>query len=246
MAKKRILAALTALCLPAGMLAAWHFWPKPEPEYKSYLRQAGYLPLAQPSRLFPPGSIGTLETLHNGSLVLHSTCTMDRDHLGKLAETSGTVDNSFNRKVANSIIASSQAIAAAMAKGKGERTTSFTLSMKNMQIISMADDNLMNVRRTYLKDSCEQAVIWNLHAGAKVCQTGEVLQADLDYDAASTETLNADQRVRLAKELSENAGLSLNSMSKDQMQGRNLYFGIKIGLRCFQLKDMAPKVANAL
>jgi hypothetical protein len=246
MLSKKAISAIAVLCLPACGLAAWHFWPQREPEYKAYLRHAGYLPLAQPSRLFPPGSIGTLETLRNGSLALHPTCPIDRKQLEPLMMTSHTVDNTLSGKMANSIAASAEAVAAAMSKARGVKTRTFTLSMKNMQIVSMADSDLMKVRSSYLKDNCEAAIVVNLRAGSRVCQTSEALQADLDYDLAFTEELSAEQRAQLSKALSEASDISLNTETKDQTQGKELYFGIKIALRCFRLDDKKQKVADAI
>lgn len=243
-----ILAIALGLCLPPAVVGAWHFLTKPAPDlgYALVLQRSGFYALNPPSQLFPPGSIGTVETLRNNSLVLHPTCNMNQARLITLLQVSGTVENDIAIKMSNALSAHAQAVADAISHSKSGRQTAVNVSMKNMQILSMSDENLRNVRNEYLKDTCEEVIAGNLRAGSRVCQTREVLQGDVSYDTASDDDFSAELTAKLAKELSGSADVALSTAEKGRIRGTGLYFGIKISLRCFQLDDLKKKVADAI
>jgi hypothetical protein len=64
-----------------------------------------------------------------------------------------------------------------------------------MRILTIPHEGLLNVRGQYLKGNCEEAIIWNLRAGASVCQTEEVLQADIVYRIELEDRLGASEKL---------------------------------------------------
>jgi hypothetical protein len=234
---RKLLMLLGVLALPPAALAGWYFGTERRAHngIKLVLSDAGYYQLTPPSRLFPPGTIGMVEKLRDGSYKLHLACNMNRAELAAMIETSPTVDKRFTSRLTSAFNAQAEAVAKAMTKASGDRVRSVNLKVNDMRIFTMSAENMGRVRATYLKDYCEEAVIGNLLAGARVCQTAEVLQADVAYRMSYTEGLSAAQRAGLAKTLAAQADFSVDSSEDDEIRGDDLYIGVKIDLTCFRL-----------
>jgi hypothetical protein len=242
---KKLLMLLGALTLPPAVLAGWYFGTgrRVDNGIKLVLSDAGYYQLTPPSRLFPPGTIGLVEKLRDGSYKLHLACNMNRADLAAMIETSPTVDKSFASRLTNAFNAQAEAVATAMTKASGDRVRSVDLKVNDMRIFTMSAENMGKVRDTYLKDQCEKAVIGNLLAGARVCQTAEVLQADVAYRMSYTEGLSTEQRAGLTKQLSAQADFGSDSSENDEVRGDDLYIGVKIDLTCFRLDAGKQRLA---
>jgi len=208
------------------------------------LTHDGYFELRPPSRLAGPGTINTVETLSDGSLKLHPTCTMDKDELNSMWLVSDTLDHDLVRSASSAFNALSDALSMLAAETTGNQVRRVTISFRNMRIVSIADENIYKLRGDYLKGSCKDAVMINLHAGAKVCQTEEVLEADLIYRISFADDVKVEEKAKLAEEVTGSAKLDIDSKSEDEMHGDNLYFGVKVGQKCFE--DQTKPVASRI
>src|SRR5438067_7273796 len=178
------------------------------------MRGSGYYELQPPSRLGGPGTINTVETLSDGSLRLHPTCTMDKNALAALWQESVTVDRHLVSNVTNAFDAMADALSVFAAHTTGNRVKKISISFENMRIVTISDESLFTLRDNYLKGSCEEAVAWNLKNQAKVCQTEEVLEADLAYRMSFADGIGIAEKAEIAKQFAGSAKLDVNSTNE--------------------------------
>lgn len=235
--KFRVNAFSVVLLLPLAAIVAWLYFPRSVPQLSTILEQMGYNELAPPSRLFPPGTISTVETLSNGSRRLHLACTINEDALEPFLVKSSTVDRSRKWQIENAFKASAQALSAAVSSATGNQVKKLDIALQNMSVVTMSHENMIRVRRTYLKDDCEQAVLWNLRAGADVCQVGEVLQADVAYRLFGVEGIDVNQKLELTEKVKAQIEHPVVTTDNDEIRGKGLYLGVRVNLYCFRLKD---------
>ncbi|MBL8895348.1 MAG: hypothetical protein JNJ53_12140 [Rhizobiales bacterium] len=235
-----------ALLLPLAGLGIWNV-SEPSDDHNSLgalVEGSGYRELMPPSQLFGPGTIGTVERLPDGSLQLHLACTMDNQELASLWQQSSTVNRQFASKLEDSYKASAEALRKAIANTAGTRVKRVSASLQDMHVITMTHENLLKIRSKYLAGSCEEAIIWNLQAGANVCQTEEVLQADIAYKVDFEDGLSATEKAELTKEISASVDISHDNTGTDEVRGDDLYFGVKLNVTCFRLDDSGRRVAG--
>jgi hypothetical protein len=247
MTRKQGMSALAAaLFLPSIGLGIWYAVSRPPADdsgIRLVLQDAGYYQLTPPSRLFPPGTYVTLATLPDGSLSPRLTCTMNREALEALGEKSVTFNRSLISSMSNAFDAVARALTAMMSKTTGDRVRKIAMSLNDMHIFTMSRENLIKVRNQYLKGSCEQAIGEELQAGAEVCQTEEVLQADVAYRMSFREGISGEEKASLAKQFVEEAKLVVDKRVNDEMLGEDLYFGIKISRRCILPNNEKQRLA---
>jgi hypothetical protein len=234
---RKLSLAAAALLLPPASLLGWYagwFSPAP-PDPWEFLKSAGYSELAPPSRLFAPGTITTVETIGKGKVRLHLACRMDNDALQPLFKVSDTVAAQFGSRVSEAFSAESKAFGIAAAKATGNRVKQISIALSNMQIVTIPHDDMIRIRNDHLKGPCEEAVIWNLKQNASVCQVEEVLKADVTYRMSFADTLKTNERAELTKEVNASLDLGADFTGVGEMRGEDLYFGVRVNLRCFQL-----------
>lgn len=245
--RTRVVVLATALLLPLIALGIWHALVPQNDKHDQIdqiLDELGYFVLVPPSRLFGPGTINTVEKLPNGSLKLHAACTMDKKALAALWEESTTVERSFAQRVKNTFIASAKAGKMATSGAAGKQTNQISASLQDMRVITMSHENLIKVRGQYLKGTCEEAVLWNLRSGADVCQTEEVLQADITYRMHFVDGLESTETAALSEQIAASFGLTVDESRGDVIRGEDLYYGVKLRLTsCFRLKDNHQPIA---
>jgi hypothetical protein len=237
---RKIMLASAALLLPPGGLLCWYagyFSPTPPDPWK-FITDAGYNKLAPPSRLFAPGTITTVEAMPDGKVRLHLACRMNNDALIPLATESETVAGRFGTRTSESFSAASDVFGAVAAKATGNRVKQVNVALSNMKVLTIAHDDLIRVRNDHLKGPCEEAVVWNLKHNAKVCQVEEVLKADVVYRMSFADALDTTQRAELAKEVKASLNIGADFTGVDEMRGENLYFGVRVNLRCFELAGL--------
>ena len=93
------------------------------------------------------------------------------------------------------------------------------------------------MRSQYLKGNCEEAIIWNLRAGASVCQPEEVLQADIVYASESEDRLEAGGELKRAEQATaSSANVGQRVLETNDAHGDDLVLGVKVRLtHCFRL-----------
>jgi hypothetical protein len=234
-----------ALMLPLAGLGIWNVsQPGDHNGLGELVEESGYRELTPPSQLFGPGTIGTVEKLSDGSLQLHLACSMDNEELAALWQQSSTINRQFASKLENTYKASAEALRKAIANTAGTRVKRVSASLQDMHVITMTHENLLKIRSKYLAGSCEEAIIWNLRAGASVCQTEEVLRADIAYKVVFEDGLSATEKAELTKEIGASVDISHDNTGTDEVRGDDLYFGVKLNVTCFRLDDSGGRVAG--
>jgi hypothetical protein len=219
------------LLLPFLGLGIW-YWATRTSDTDDQLRRIvekyGYRAVTPPSRLYGPGIFTTVETLPNGTIKLHPTCTMDGDKLAALWSKSPTVDESLFSAIEQTFASSAKALDSIESNATGKRVKGFDFALRNIYVVTLSDEGLSGVRSKYLKDACEENVIWNLRAGARVCQSEEVLEADL----------GAGAKVGIAGRATGSVASDQQAKNHFETRGDDLFLGAKVGDRyCFQLDN---------
>jgi hypothetical protein len=234
------------LLLPILGLAVWYWMVtrSEADELTRIVRQYGYTAVTPPSRLFGPGTITTVETLPNGTLQLHLACKMDDNALAAMWQKSPTVDRSLVSAIKQTFESSAKVLEMISSSAAGRRSTGIDVSLRNINIVTMTYQDLLDVRNQYLKGTCEEVVIGNLRAGAAVCQPEEVLEADLVYKQAVQNGLDAQ-----GKAAATGAGGSLKigeeTQDTDKVHGEDLFLGAKVTRTyCFRLAKNGPGLAG--
>jgi Dimerisation domain len=104
----------------------------------------------------------------------------------------------------------------------GKRVKDVDVSLRNINIVTMSYQDLIDVRSRYLKGACEDAVIWNLRAGASVCQPEEVLEADLVYKQDGQNGLGGNGKAE-ATAISGSVNVDQQTSEADEEQGDDLF-----------------------
>ncbi len=240
--RSRVVVLATALLLPLIGLGGWYAFKahfdddRAANDLGRLLEQEGYLEPAPPSRLYGPGTINTVEELPGGKLRLHRTCSVPEDVLKSMWVVSAAGNRNFANHAHGELNASAQALRVAGSDTAAERITRITVSLEDMQVVTMSHEDLIKVQNEYIKGPCEAVVVHNLRAGARVCQTDEVLQADLVYRVSYADGLEISEKADIARRISANLNVTEESSQVDELRGEDLFYGVKLRLNCFDLK----------
>jgi hypothetical protein len=124
-----------------------------------------------PSRLFGPGIIAREADKRHAAAV--PTCIMNDGSLAGMWDTSTTTERRGGSEDNETSDSSAKALDVVESDTSGKRVRGSDISLQDIKIVTMSDERLMAVRSRYLKGTCQDAFIWNLEAGAKVCQPQE-------------------------------------------------------------------------
>jgi hypothetical protein len=122
---------------------------------------------------------------------------------------SPTVDESLVSAIEQTFASSAKALDSIESNTTGKRVKGFDFALRNIYVVTLSDEGLRGVRRQYLKDACEEVGIGNLRAGAAVCQSEEVLEADLVYKTNVEDEIGAGVKGGIA-------GRATGSIASDQ------------------------------
>jgi hypothetical protein len=235
------------LLLPLLGLATWYWMSKPsdkDDQLTRVLQDYGYSAVTPPSRLFGPGTITTVETLANGKKQLHLACRMNDDTLAAMWQKSPTLNRRLVADVKQTFDSSANALGVVTSHTIGKRVQDIDVSLENMSIVTMSYENLIAVRTEYLKGNCEEAILWNLRAGALVCQPEEVLEANIVYRNDRQDGLEGTGKLDLAERAAASAGVGQHVSESNEERGDDLFLGVRIGLtHCFRLAENGERLA---
>jgi hypothetical protein len=248
--KARIAMLAGFLLLPFLGLAVWHWIPRTsgtDDQVRRIVEEYGYSAVTPPSRLFGPGTITTVERLSDGTLALRPTCIMNDGTLAALAamwNRSPTTKRSLVSDDNETFQSSAKARDAVESDTTGNRVRGSNVSLQNINIVTISDEGLIAVRSQYLKGTCEEAVVWNLEAGAKVCQPEEVLEADLVYKTNVQNGLGGGGKVEFGGQAAGSVHADEQASEHSEVQGDDLFLGARVSPNhCLQLPDSRQKVA---
>ena len=246
--RARIFALGATLLLPLFGLATWYWMSKPsekDGQLAHILRDYGYVAVTPPSRFFGPGTITTVETLPDGTLQMHLACRMNGDTLAAMWQKSTTLNRRLVADVKHTFDSSADVLGAVASRTTGKRVRGFDVSLRDISIVTMSYEDLIGVRSQYLKGNCEEAVIWNLRAGASVCQPEEVLQADIVYTSESEDRLEGGGELKRAEQAAAGSAKIAQHVSKtSDAHGDDIFLGVKVRLtHCFRLAENGQHLA---
>lgn len=202
------------------------------------LEQAGYLVMNPPSRFHGPGTLNTVESFGNGALQLHPTCELNDSALHLVPVESETVDQSIRERLSGSFDVSSRLREKLDSTTFAETVKSVNVTFKNMRILLMSHEKLLELQGQILNGSCEQAILYNIDAGARVCQTEAVLQADMVYTIEYRDGVSSSQQVDFTKEIASKVDIEAGHTRANEITGEGLFYGIKLMPRCIELQDV--------
>jgi hypothetical protein len=239
--RTRIAAFVTVLLTPSLGMAAWYAATKAsdkDNDLSELLGNYGYVELSPPSRLYGPGTIATVETLPTGALRLHLACKLGEDVLASLWQKSMTLDRRMVTNIEQQFDAEANALNVATARATGKRIRDINVSLLDMNILTMPYENLLEVRSRYMTGNCQEAIRWNLRHGAEVCQTEEVLQADVVYTFGFQDGLRSDEKLELAEQFAGSVGIGDHVSEANEVRGDDLYLGVKVRFSdCFKFAE---------
>lgn len=237
-------AIAVVLLAPAAALLTWdEATEAPVDERNGTIIDIGYHELVPPSTIHLPGTINTVEIRSDGSVQLHPTCRMDRDALAAAMEQSSTASLEHAKRFESGFEATAALPSTAESTAVGEKVRSVRVSLRDARILSMPDETLLEIQKQYIKDTCQEAIMHNLSAGARVCQTEEVLQADAVYRIDYQDETATDQKVEAAQAVAVSLGLSADASEVEEIRGDDLFFGVKLKRFCIVQDGNQPQAA---
>jgi hypothetical protein len=234
------IAVFTALTV----VVIWLAWPQAKAQ-ADFLLEAGYLENVPASKLYGPGTINTVEFIDNRAVHLHPTCETDTvsELLTSKIRESSTTDRQLLQLLKKRLDISEKAKEILASEAAISQTRSISLSFENAHILVITDEALLSVRKALLKDNCEEAIQWNISNGGMVCQTREVLEADVTYEMKYDDEVSVDEQARFSSEAAAKLNLVASQESANRISGRRLFYGIKLAPDAFTLNtpDAKPK-----
>ena len=189
----------------------------------------------------------TVETLRSGALDLHLACRVDDAELEQRWQSSPAMEMSIKTGVKQTFRSSALAHKLIDYGLFGERASATDLSLQDIKIVTLPYSDLIALRSKYLREACEQAVVWNLKHGAKVCQSEEVLQADVVYKNADKDRIDVDVKLKPIESVGASGKFDNEGTLNKTGKGDDLFLGIKVRLNhCFTLSENGRDLVGSL
>src|SRR5262245_12017039 len=225
--KRKIAAALGGGALVAALI--WMLTPFAGGHaLADLLKEQGYWEIAAPADFYMPGTIHTIEVRSDGKIELHPTCTINADVLARMTIASRTVDRIWDQRLDKKFDVSGRMkdlLAADMSRSKVAKVN---LSFRNSSILQLTDEDLWRVQHDVVKDTCQEAIAWNLRSGGKVCQTRSALRGDLIYDISYRDGLSGEEKGKLTGDIAAELKLGVEQGRSDRMLGAGLIYGVSL------------------
>jgi len=235
---RRIVSFLTRNASAVGALAVvgvliWFFLPLgKDSALADLLSEQGYWETAPPADYYLPGTINTIEVRSDGRIAIHPTCKIDTELLDKVTLSSRTVDRTLAQRLNKGFDVPNRIEGFLPIEIKGHKAKKLSLSLQNSSILQISDEELLLVRKEIIKDTCQEAIEWNLNNGATVCQTRAALKGDLVYRIVYED--------RVSGHGGSNAlplDAETNQGNTDQIVGKGLIYGVSFAPRAISSKS---------
>lgn len=208
------------------------------PTLGEVLNEFGYQEIVPPSKLYGPGTFNSVEQVRDQSVKLHPTCNMDPRILEGLWNESPTVQQEMTARFSRDFDISSELLKSLKSSMSGKQIEDVHLSLRNMRIVVLTQENLLKLRDQYLKGTCEEAIIENVRNGACVRQSEEVLQADLVYIDRVEDTVNSTHHNSAARQEGKvTLDLGGGGTTDNTVRGAELFYGVKLSPRCVMIDE---------
>jgi hypothetical protein len=228
--RRKIMAAMGAGAVIAALI--WILTPFAGGHALSdLLKEQGYWEIAAPADFYLPGTIHTIELRSDGKIGLHPTCTMKGDELARMTVASRTVDRTWEQQLDKKFDVSGRMQAVLSGGMTASKIAKVNLSFRNSSILQLTDEDLWRIQHDVVKDTCQEAIAWNLKSGGKVCQTRSALRGDLVYDISYRAGISADEKGKLTGDVAAALKLNVDQGRSDRMLGAGLIYGVSLSPR---------------
>jgi hypothetical protein len=146
--------------------------------FADLLSDQGFWETVPPADYYLPGTINTIEVRSDGRIAIHPTCKIDSKLLDRMTLRSRTINRTLAERLNKGFDVSDRINGALPIEINGHKAKSLSLSLQNSIILQISDEELLLLRKEIVKDTCKEAIEWNLNNGATVCQTRAALKGD--------------------------------------------------------------------
>jgi hypothetical protein len=243
-----VLAAIAVPIAVAVPFAVMFFRPAQQDLVESTIREAGFVPVVPPSRLWTPGALyGEL-----GGGFYDKICYDDALAAQK-TQKSPTQARTRESLENNGFFFGGDFIGAVNAKLSGARVTAIEYKLSDVAVSQIIGEDLIAIDDVLLRvNSCNRAVTDRLKANKHVCPGYSALSATTSYKVHIDLDVKADAQSKAAAlkivqgEIAANSGGDVQAHSEDEFTGADLFIGIQLYPQCITLDtDTDPSNAPA-
>ncbi len=199
------------------------------PTVHTIMRKLGYLTITPPSRLHKPGAINTVEFLNGGKVALHPTCNIGPELLEGNIKESITSDAINSRELNKKLDISGYFFEDLAPEAGIELVESAIVKLNNPRILVITDETLLRIRHAILKDDCAVVVKDSIKNGGRVCQTREVLEAEVVYEIRYKKNVSVKARDKFMSKTAARLKLKFTQDGMNQISAKQqLFYGIKL------------------
>jgi hypothetical protein len=218
-----------AMVAVAGIAALIWFWPSGNDiALAKLLSERGYWAIDAPAEFYVPGTINTIEVRSDGRIALHPTCKIDPDALAKMTIQSRTIDQTLTERLNKKFDVTGRMQDLVSAGLGGNKAQRLDMSFRNSSILDLSDQELLQVQHDVIRASCQEAIEWNIHSGATVCQTRSALKGDLIYDITYQRGLSVEEQGQLTADAAAKLKLDADRGRTNRLLGNGLIYGVQL------------------
>jgi hypothetical protein len=192
------------------------------------LNEQGYWEIAAPADFYVPGTIHTIEVRSDRKIALHPTCTIDTELLAKMTLQSRTIDRSWEQRLDKKFDVSAHMHDLVSGGMEGNKIAKLNLSLQKSSILHVTDEDLLRLQHEVVRETCREAIEWNINSGGRVCQTRAAMRGDLVYDIVYHEGISIQEKGKLTAEAAAALKLVADQDRTDRMLGTGLIYGVKL------------------
>jgi hypothetical protein len=221
--KKGLLAGALAI----SAVLAWFLVPfGKDAALADLLGDQGYWETVPPAEYYLPGSINTIEVRSDGRIAIHPTCKIDAELLNKYTLRSRTIDRTLAERLSKGFDVTDRMEGLLPIEMKAHKAKKLVMSLQNSSILQISDEELFSIRKEIIKDTCQEAIEWNLNNGATVCQTRAALKGDLVYNI-----VYENDEWNRERSTGPSIGVERNERDTNQIVGKGLIYGVSFAPR---------------
>lgn len=232
--KRLLIGCVFGIVAGAGSVALVLTWGGGQPDIYD---DAGFVKLRPATAYHAPGSFNTVENEHGDSVTLHPTCDIDPAEFEDRIIRADALDQTIKHA-----LAAGYSIAPAQ---WGELELSLNLdavkdirvSYTHSKVWMLTAQTVRDLRKKYLRGACQEAIIFELKKGYKVCQTKSAIISDVVY------RVSFDSDVITGVEIMD---VDVGTDGIHTVEGKKIFHAVKLDEACLLLNDRASVSSDPL
>ncbi len=233
--KRLLIGCLIGIAAGAGSTALVLVLGGKQPD--SIYDRAGFVKLLPATAYHAPGSFNTVESERNDSVTLHPTCEINPAEFEDRIIRADALDETLKHA-----LAAGYSIAPAQ---WGELELSLNLdavkdirvSYTHSKVWMLTAQTVRDLRKKYLRGACQEAIVYELKKGYKVCQTKSVIISDVVY------RVSLDSNVVTGAEIMD---VEVGAGGIHTVEGKQIFHAVKLDEACLLLNDRASVSSDPL